>query len=223
MFSLDALISVRYLALASGIFLGASLMLYQKANSNSDAIDRNANAEGSQRKKKWFWYITFGLLALVVVGEPLLRSWLQYEAWSGNPQSKFLLPPHQPISYFLGYSMRHFFIWRWVAFGIAAVLYLLADRFIVRPSRGFKLNRNENFLIAFGVALAGWPYLLVYLVVLLLLYAVMLAGFMAFSRSASVRFPIVLPATVALLIIPFGPAIIAALGLNVLRVTGLSV
>lgn len=248
----------RLIVLASGLFLGASFVLGEGLRSKLAERFRNASRP--------LFVLAFTVLGILLVAEPTVFSWWQYQAWAADPSSQFLLPPTAPISYFLRYVFLHFWAWRILGGMLALALFLLADRFIIRPSQGFRMNRREAALIAFGVMLAGWPYLLVYFVALLILYVAILSLFTLRARAMlrreagrsgaqrspeewrgppkgaglglgsegmrgaaegaeprETRFPVALPATLALLIIPWAPDIIAALGLTVLRVTVLSV
>lgn len=191
------------------------------------------------RWKRFFLPYCFFLVVGIIVGEPLLRTWAQYQVWHTNPAGKYFLPPHQPWSYFAGYVFIHFWFWRSLGIVVAGIVFVLAEFTIVRPSQGFRMNRGEALLIAFGITLAGWPYLLVYLVALLLLYTAILALFefrfrmvqrsvpqssaQAATPPEPPRFPVALPATLALLVIPFAHWLIMFAGLGVLRVTNLSV
>ncbi|OHA50094.1 MAG: hypothetical protein A2991_03930 [Candidatus Terrybacteria bacterium RIFCSPLOWO2_01_FULL_58_14] len=208
----------RLIVLASGLLLGASFVL---GDASSPAI--------TGRMRKFSHPLLGGaflLVAVLIVGEPTTFSWWQYQAWAADPRSQLLLPPTAPISYFLSYVFLHFWVWRILGGIIALAFFLLADRFIIRPSQGFRMNRREAALIAFGMMLSGWPYLLVYFSAVLLLYVFILVGMRMvprFRKTGEARFPVALPATLALLIIPWAHDIIVALGLTVLRVTVLSV
>ncbi|MBI4134087.1 MAG: hypothetical protein HY475_01545 [Candidatus Terrybacteria bacterium] len=242
----------RLIVLASGLLLGASFV--------------------SGRLVRFLPPAAFAILLVLIAGEPTVFSWWQYQAWAADPRSQLLLPPTAPISYFLRYVFLHFWVWRILGGLIALAFFLLADRFVIRPSQGFRMNRREAALIAFGMMLSGWPYLLVYFSALLLFYVGILSFFTlrrftarrvaaprekyaelsghgippqrdergeALSERHSpggasglsngpasgeeARFPVALPATLALLIIPWAHDIIVALGLTVLRVTVLSV
>lgn len=210
-----------------------------------------------------------GMLLLYLIAEPAIYSWLQYRTWQLDPLSRHLLPPYHAPSYFLGYVFFHFWLWRLLGAGITVCVFLLADRFIVRPSDGFRMNREEAVVIAFGIALAGWPYLLFYLFALLLFYFLILLSLTARARvlsrrrrasepsrefpraggginkekgdggeefagtvrdallveaflSEPARFPIALPATLALFVIPFAHFLLVSLGLGVLQVTSIN-
>jgi hypothetical protein len=219
---------MRIITLASGILLGAS------------RIFADGKWHIAKSLEKWLIRISLFFLLLLLLAEPGARTWIQYRTWAADPAAKFLLPPHQPWTYFGKYAFTHFVLWRLIGIVLAFVIFVLAYRFIVRPSEGFRMNRDEALLIAFGIALAGWPYCLIYLTALLILYALILLLLSMFRvvprwlhrsgvpRGSAIadeapRFPIALPATLALLIIPFANSILTALGLTVLRVTNLSV
>ena len=51
-----------------------------------------------------------------------------------------------------------------------------AYAFFVRRTQGLLMDRREAFLLAFCIALSGWPNLLVFLVIFLLLYVLFLVA-----------------------------------------------
>ena len=104
--------------------------------------------------------------------------------------------------YIFIYSFGRFALWRWIGAVAAAALYWLMMRFVVKPSEGLKLNRDEARLIAFGMVLAGWPGFVLYLIALMLLYIGILATH-AVRGGGEARFPVILPATLSLITIPF--------------------
>ena len=158
-------------------------------------------------------------VTLLVLGEPAWRGWQQYLAWNNAEATRLLLTENP--TYIYSYSFVRFALWRWVAGVVAVALYWLAVKFVVVPSQGMRMNRDEALLVAFGVAIAGMPVFIIYLLGVFLLYTLILAflQFRVVSRRHSrrfastgesdspPRFPIALPATLALLLIPIGQSL----------------
>lgn len=114
--------------------------------------------------------IVFIAVFLTTIFKILASTALQYYAWSqdGNGIGQYLLPPYQPISYFLGYSWQHFIfspvIGVVVSFLIVAYFGLL-NRFFKRQYLDFE----DTLILMSGAMIVGWPNVIVYLGVTFLL------------------------------------------------------
>lgn len=89
------------------------------------------------------------------IGYAILLSALQYAAWQSNSFSQYLLPPHQPMSYFLFYSGMHFWLYPTLSFFAAALVLLFFG--VLRGVKAAWFLQGE---IALGILLAlilGWP------------------------------------------------------------------
>jgi hypothetical protein len=95
----------------------------------------------------------FGFAALLFLRGTILAA-AQYLFWRQvNPA---LLPPYQPLSYFVGYAWTHF--GKEAVFSVAfAGLLLLTMAAGNRFSGGRFFYREEPWLAAFGVLAAPWP------------------------------------------------------------------
>lgn len=134
-------------------------------------------------------------------------SWLQYYVWSHNEFSKLLLPPHQPIKYFLQYSWTHF--WFNVVLVIASsfAFYLLL--------RFFEETEPElGFLCALIV---GWPNFIVFAALAFILMILISFFRTIFLKKFHTAFtlPFLLAALAVLL---FGSKLVDILGLGVFRI-----
>ena len=181
----------RYGLLALGVLFGASVAFPRLGSRRR--LRRGINA------------LVWAGIAWLIVGEPALRGFQQYQAWVSNPATVGLVTG-ESSGYIYSYTVGRFALWRWIAGVIAATLFWLANRFVVAPSGGMRLNRPEAFLIAFGVILAGWPGFLFYLLALFALYLAVLGALTIRLRgriSGEVRMPVAIPATIALAVIPF--------------------
>lgn len=178
------------------------------------------------KHKKLLLRLSFLAGVLVVIGEPALQGWRQYQMWVGQPGTRGLVTGEQSGFIYM-YTFGRFALWRWIGGVTAAIVYWLSVRFIVKPSDGFKLNRDEALLIAIGIALAGWPGFVLYMMTLLLLYVGILTV-RTVGGGGEARFSVALPATISLITIPFIQQFLvwasSAFGINFLlyNVTNLS-
>src|SRR3989344_5632711 len=174
---LQFLFLARMFTLASGVLLGASTFFADKIH------PQNYGARGTIVSLKNLvppWrpmavVAATSILALLLF-EPLIRSWLQYALWATASQSRGLLPPYSPISYYFGYTFFHFWLWRVLGVFFAGLVWCGAYVFFVRRTQGLLMDRREAFLLAICIALSGWPNLLVFLVIFLLLYVLFLVA-----------------------------------------------
>jgi len=98
----------------------------------------------------------------------LSLSALQYYTWNSNVESRYFLPPHTPISYFLGYVWLHF----WYAGVVAILISFIAGGVFLFLNRAYDerfMERNEIPLIILGGLIAGWPSFVIYIAGALLL------------------------------------------------------
>ena len=112
------------------------------------------------------WGIGFFIIAYLVRSGYLV--WLQYVVWQEDKFGAFLLPPNQPISYFLQYVWTHFLMdlpWIFggalILFGIVLVLGIV--------SKGRMVDSTDALLALFGALIAGWPNMLAYFLIVLVL------------------------------------------------------
>lgn len=106
----------------------------------------------------------FSVLVILVVVFRLIYAALltisQYYIWSHQEFTKLLLPPTQPIKYFVQYSFTHFWIDTLISFGIAIVFYLFLRLLWKHQQRFFEKDE-----IMFGLLMAliiGWPNFVVF-------------------------------------------------------------
>ena len=132
--------------------------------------------------------LIFILAGTVAFGLAFYLTFEQYNLWAHDPLSKFLLPPHQSISYFVFYSLTRFFIPYLISFAAAILLLTVAGVFNKKQGGRF-FEKREPYLAALSVFLVGHPGWLVYLVALLLFYFVFHVSYFIF-RERNVRLPL---------------------------------
>lgn len=105
-------------------------------------------------------YIIGGLIGLRSVYALTLTAW-QYFVWKSDPViGQLLLPPHQPIAYFLRYSWTHFLFNAVLSVGMAYVFY-----FILRAIKKHRAEIFEEGEPELGLACAlmlGWPNIVLF-------------------------------------------------------------
>lgn len=140
---------------------------------------------------------------------------IQYLVWKRDEFSQFLLPPHQPLGYFLHYSWSHFWFSPVLSFGSAALF--TSFLFIVRKYRPVLLREGETELTFLAAAIVGWPKIVVFIPLVFIILAVMV--FYAHFCSPGSRTTIA-PAIIAagLLGFFFGGALLDFFGLAALTV-----
>lgn len=100
-------------------------------------------------KKLIWWAIIFR------VGYAAIATWGQYHIWAGQELTQLLLPPHQSISYFLGYVGLRLWLNVGLSIGLSYLFYKFLERLRLRNERFF-----EDGEVQFGWLMAlvvGWP------------------------------------------------------------------
>lgn len=107
--------------------------------------------------------IVFIVVFLTVVFQIIASVGLQYYVWSQDGGiGEYLLPPHQPLSYFLGYSWQHFILSPVIGLAISFLIVL----YFWILNRIFKkqyLDFEDMLILASGSMIVGWPGVVVYL------------------------------------------------------------
>lgn len=112
------------------------------------------------------WGIAAFVLAYIARSGYLV--WLQYVTWKNDDFGKFLLPPNQPISYFLEYVWTHFLMdLPWIFGGALVLAGIVLVLGII--SKGRMVDGTDALLAVFGALIAGWPNMLAYFLIVLVL------------------------------------------------------
>lgn len=94
------------------------------------------------------------------------ESFLQYQIWSGDALSKFLIPPHQSIVYFLKYSFIHFFENYLISLG-AGLLFLLGAIALNNRFQKRFFEEEEPYFGALAIFLVGQPLWMIYFIIVM--------------------------------------------------------
>jgi hypothetical protein len=92
-----------------------------------------------------------------------------YLSWLRDEIGRYLLPPHQPIFYFLFYSGFRFFI-PYALSLIIALIFVLAMNLLNRRGEEKFFEKEEPWLAGLAIFLSGHPGWLIYLSILLVVY-----------------------------------------------------
>ncbi len=158
------------------------------------------------------------LIVIVIffrVSYSLALSIAQYYLWSQEEFSRLLLPPNQPMSYFIGYAFIHFWLEQLLAIAGALVFYIFLT--LLRKYKESWISREEILLGFLMALLVGWPNLVIF-IPLVFLSAVGLAiiNMVALRvKHTGLYFSLMLAGLITFV---FGSIIIKFSGLTVLQV-----
>ncbi|MFZ2310848.1 MAG: hypothetical protein WAW11_04885 [Patescibacteria group bacterium] len=113
---------------------------------------------------------TAKLIYILIVSTLLFNfflSGLQYLVWKQGTFSSFFLPPYQSITYFLRYSLFHFFVANILVLFFALAFYLILR--LVKKYRASFISQEELSLILLSGLLVSWPNLVLFIPLFLLL------------------------------------------------------
>jgi len=105
--------------------------------------------------------IVLQIIAFVVSGVGL--SIMQYLKWSSGDISKFLLPPHESISYFISYIYTHFFNYFLFTLGFAILVFYTIKLLNKKFNNKF-FYEQEKYLCVIGFFANPFPLLIVFLI-----------------------------------------------------------
>jgi len=145
-------------------------------------------------------------------------TFLQYFSFKSTPPGMYLLPPYQPITYFLSYVWLHFW-----AGPVAAVGFSLVSGFaawVLNYLRGERFfEKEEIFLLALAGLTSGWPNFLMYLGLAIILMILVNFGNLIIYQDSQYRLPSGLFIIVAaLIILIFGDYLAPYLGIGQFKI-----
>lgn len=149
------------------------------------------------------------------ISYPLMLSVAQYFIWSSQEFTKLLLPPHQPISYFLVYIIGRFWIDQAIAIAVSLSFYVVL--MLLKKYQPRFLSKEEILLGFLMALLVGWPNIVIFVPMVFLSAIAMSVINMTMLRVkyTGLYFPFLFA---GLFTFVFGSTILALLGLTVLQV-----
>ncbi len=111
---------------------------------------------------KSFFYGTI----VLIFSNSFYLSYSQYKIWKYGlftEFTKFFLPPHQSISYFIGYALFHFFATHLVSL-VLAILFLKAVKYYNKKFEEKFFYPEEYHLGALAIFLSGFPGIFLYII-----------------------------------------------------------
>jgi hypothetical protein len=154
---------------------------------------------GAQLFGKRFSYkyvkICFFFSIAAVFLSDLYSTFLQYEIWKGNPVSSFLLPPHESWIYFASYAIPRFFSPLLISVAAAIVFKSTAEYLNRRFDERF-LEKGEEWLLASGILLSGYPGFIVYIPLMLVSALILSVFYSVLGKGRAPLFYLWLPVAV---------------------------
>jgi hypothetical protein len=114
---------------------------------------------------KYIFYSAVVLIFLLL----FYQSCQQFQIWSEGEVSKFFLPPHQGISYFIFYVTVRFFVPYLISLAVA-LIFLFSAKILNRRYRKRFFYPPEPYFGGLAIFLMGHPGWLFYLVFLIFVY-----------------------------------------------------
>jgi len=145
----------------------------------------------------------FILSIFLIFSALCFQSYQQYQIWSGNELSKYLLPPHQNINYFIFYITKRFFAPHLISLA-AGLLFLFAAKKLNQKYQERFFYAEEYHFGALAIFLVSHPGWIFYCVFVILLYLLIHIFSFFISRFSSPRLPLHylwLPAAIFVIIV----------------------
>ena len=120
--------------------------------------------------KRGYQYIFYGSVVLIFI---LLfyQSYQQYQSWSQNEVSQYLLPPHQSINYFIFYVLARFFAPYLISLAVA-VLFLFSAKALNKKYDERFFEPEEPYFGALAIFLSAHPGWIFYSALLIIIYLI---------------------------------------------------
>lgn len=133
------------------------------------------------RKSDFLKYI-FIISVFIIFLLLFYQSFQQFEVWSQNELSKFLLPPYQSVSYFIFYSFFRFFAPYLISLA-AALIFLFTAKFFNKKYQERFFCSEELYFGALAIFLVGHPGWLFYSVILITFYFLLFIFYFLFLKK----------------------------------------
>jgi len=111
---------------------------------------------------QWVFYVS----VILIFTNSFYLSYSQYKIWKFGPFlefTKFFLPPHQNINYFIGYALFYFFATYLVSL-VFAILFLKAAKYYNKKYEEKFFYQEEYYLGALAIFLSGFPGVFLYII-----------------------------------------------------------
>lgn len=147
--------------------LGAQLWLRFFVNDRSGLtrITTRINADIIKHISQFaFRFSIFAIFLLL-----FYQSYKQYQFWSQNEVSRYLLPPHQSINYFIFYALARFFAPYLISLA-AAVLFLISANLLNKKYQERFFYPEEPYFGALAIFLVSHPGWIFYVTAVILIY-----------------------------------------------------
>ena len=113
----------------------------------------------AKNRTRYFSYAFWGVAGLFLL-RAIIFTYFLHVLWSRSAPSKYLLPPYQPISYFVGYSFFHFYFSFLLDLGAISIISLCF--LILKKYRDHALQAGDIALYACCAMIVRWPLILPY-------------------------------------------------------------
>ena len=104
--------------------------------------------------------VIFVIISIIL--KIILEFFGQYYIWSHGDASKGLLPPHTPISYFLGYGAYRF-VWPVVSVVLVGLIFIFLAKLLNKKFNQRFFEDDEPWHIIFSLIIVGHPYWIFYI------------------------------------------------------------
>ena len=151
----------------------------------------------------------FFIISLLIL---IFQSFFTYYSWKASPVGKYLIPPYTPISYFFRYFFTNYYSNYLLTAGGAFFVGVL---FFVFKKKN-RIDSCEMWLAVLASLFSGWPNLIIFLGIALLL-AIFYSLIQNYIKRGEKRIFLFFPIITAFLItILFGDFLAKYLGISVL-------
>lgn len=123
--------------------------------------------EADKRGSIFNWiFLTAIILIFVLL---FYQSFQQYQSWSQNEVSKYLLPPHRSINYFIFYVLARFFAPYLISLAVA-ILFLFSAKALNKKYQERFFYPEEPYFGALAIFLVSHPGWIIYIITVILIY-----------------------------------------------------
>ena len=126
-------------------------------------LKQQFNSLNITKLKKYFFSLVFVLAVVFIFSFEVKEVFVSYFAWKMNPLSRLLLPPYQPITYFL-ISTSSKLIFPYLISLFFSLVFLFLASFLNKKSSESYFYPEEPIILSLAIFLSGYPGFLIYLI-----------------------------------------------------------